>query len=74
MYKHRKTGNQYIIVGIILAEHPDTKEWVKSVLYERHGTSKQFVRSIPNFLVSFDHIEGTGGLLPRDVTKGEPTC
>lgn len=60
MYRHRKTGNEYRVDGVILAEHPDTHEWIRSVIYS-NSKGKQYVRSLARFLVSFDHIEGTAG-------------
>ncbi|MBP3732202.1 MAG: hypothetical protein J6I84_03040 [Bacilli bacterium] len=53
IYIYNKTGNQYRVLGDAKFKHPETREWVKCIIYQSVDTGETYVRETGEFMERF---------------------
>ncbi len=60
IWRHRGTGNVYVVTDIVRFEDPATGEWIDAVGY--HSQDEEdvtlYVRSVPRFMERFEMVKG----------------
>jgi len=61
VYKFKKRGTMYLILGVVSMKNPETREWVDAVLYSSlsdENLGKRFVRELSDFKDKFEFVKG----------------
>lgn len=59
-YIHNKTSNEYTIISITKMTHPDTGEWIPTVIYKADGLEPLLCESVESFKSHFSDAKVEG--------------
>lgn len=56
-FVYPKTGNKYLILGVVKSKNPTTGEWYKAVRYYGIESKEEYIREYSDFLIKFVTLE-----------------